>query len=216
MWDGFVELIRVTIFGAAQLCAGSLGAGILFVSIALRLALLPVTLRLARQARDQRTRMDALQPAIETLQRRYAKDPARLMRETRALYAANGIRVFTPIAIIGLLLQVPLLGGLFSAVRSGLGQRVRFLWVTDLARTDALLLLAVTAITAGAMTMTPGTQTPGRAPSTNLVLMLSVVGTMVFLWSASSAIALSVGAGSLVSALQNWLLTRDRAPHARR
>ena len=154
--------------------------------------------------------MAALRPAIETLQKRYAKDPAKLMRETQALYAANGIRILSPVALIGLLLQLPLLSGLFSAVRSGLGVRIRFLWITDLARPDALLLLAVTAITAGTMTMTPTTQGPSGAPSAQLMLLLSVVGTLVFLWSASSAIMLSVGAGSLVSALQNWLLNRDR------
>jgi YidC/Oxa1 family membrane protein insertase len=158
--------------------------------------------------------MAALRPAIEALQRRYANDPAQLMRETQALYAANGIRVLSPVALIGLLLQLPLLGGLFSAVRSGLGLRVRFLWIADLARPDALLLLAVAAITAGTMTMIPGTQGPNGAPSANLILLLSVVGTLVFLWSASSAIALSFGAGSLVSALQNWLVNRDRVPLA--
>jgi membrane protein insertase Oxa1/YidC/SpoIIIJ len=153
-------------------------------------------------------------PAIEALQKRYAKDPASLMRETQTLYAANGIRILSPIALIGLLLQLPLLTGLLSAVRSGLGVRIRFLWIADLARPDALLLLAVTAITAGTMTMMPTTQEPSGASSAQFMLLLSVVATLVFLWSASSAIALSVGAGSLVSALQNWLLSRDRVPLA--
>ena len=214
MWTAFVELIRVAVFGAAQLFAGSLGAGIVFVSLAVRLALLPLTLRLARQARDQQARMASLRPAIEALQRRYAKDPARVMRETQALYAANGIRVLSPTGLMGLLLQFPLLSGLFSAVRSGLGARVRFLWIGDLARPDALLLLAVTAITAGAMSMTPNPQSPGGSPSTQVTLLVGVAVTLAFLWSASSAIALSVGAGSIVSALQNWLLSRDHAPLA--
>jgi hypothetical protein len=36
-----------------------------------------------------------------------------------------------------------------------------------------------------------------------------VLLTAGFLWTASSAVALSAGAGSLVSILQNWLLSRD-------
>jgi len=39
--------------------------------------------------------------------------------------------------------------------------------------------------------------------------VIAVVGTLAFLWSASSAVALSMSAGSLVSLLQNWLLARD-------
>jgi hypothetical protein len=36
-----------------------------------------------------------------------------------------------------------------------------------------------------------------------------VLATAAFLWTASSAVALSAGAGSLVSVLQNWLMSRD-------
>jgi YidC/Oxa1 family membrane protein insertase len=209
MWAGFVELIRVTIFAAAHLCAGSLGAGILSVSIVMRLALLPLTLRLARQARLRQTRLAALQPEIEAIQRRYANDPVRRMRETQLLYAANGIRL-SPRGIFGLLVQLPLVGGLFSAVRAGLGARVRFLWIGDLARPDALLVAAVTVLTAGSMMLMPKPQSPSSASNTLVLLLLSVGGTLFFLWSASSAVALSMGAGSLVSGLQSWLLARDR------
>src|SRR5688500_3974647 len=102
MWSAFVELIRMTIFTAAQVCGGSLGAGILAVSVALRLALLPLTLRVARHARAQGEKLAALRPEIERLQRRHARDRARLMRETQALYAANGIRLLTPAGLVGL------------------------------------------------------------------------------------------------------------------
>lgn len=167
-----------------------------------------LTLRLMRQARDQQMRLAALRPAIEALQRRHAKDPARVMHETQALYAKHGIRLFSAVGLIGLLIQLPLLGGLFAAVRAGLGARVRFLWVADLARPDAFLITAVTLLTAGAMTMTPAA--PGQTgATTQMLLLLAVGGTFVFLWSASSAVALSVGAGSVVSTLLNWLLTRD-------
>jgi YidC/Oxa1 family membrane protein insertase len=213
MWAGFVDLIRVTIFAAAHLCAGSLGGGILCVSVVVRLALLPLTLRLARQAREQQLRMAAIKPEIEALQRRHAKDPARLMRETQTLYAANGIRLMSPVGLIGLLVQIPLFSGLFAAVRAGLGNRVRFLWIADLARTDALLLVAVTLLTAGSTMMAPKAPGASGASTPLMLLLLSVGGTLVFLWSASSAVALSVSAGSLVSALQSCLLIRDKRQH---
>jgi len=207
MWAGFVELLRAAIFGAAHVCGGSLGGGILLVSALLRLALLPLTLRLARRAREQQAKLAALQPEIEALRRRYTNDPQRLFRETRALQAKHGIKLVTPSAFVGLAVQFPVLGGLFAAVRSGLGAKVRFLWVADLARPDSALLLGIAALTAWGVSSAPGT--PGQPVSQTPLVIFSVLGTLAFLWSASSAVALSVGAGSLVSVLQNWLLSRD-------
>jgi YidC/Oxa1 family membrane protein insertase len=209
MWTAFVEVIRVAIFAAAHVCGGSLGAGIVFVSVALRLALLPLTLRLARQARTQQVRVTALKPQLDILQRRHAADPVRLMRETRALYAANDMRMLSMGGLVGLLVQAPLLSGLFAAVRSGLGARVPFLWIGNLARPDALLLGVVTLL-GGAVLAMPKPQGVTGGPSVPMLLLIGAGGTLFFLWSASSAVALSVGAGSAVSGLQSWLLARDR------
>ena len=120
MWAGFVELLRAAIFAAAHVCGGSLGGGILLVSVGVRLALLPLTLRLARRARDQQAKLATLLPEMEALQRRHANDPRRLMRETRALHAKHGIRLLTPSGLVGMAIQLPLFGGLFAAVRTGL------------------------------------------------------------------------------------------------
>src|SRR3982751_5556522 len=127
MWDSFVELLRAVIFSVAHVCGGSLGGGILLVSAGMRLALLPLTLKMARRARAQQVRMAALAPQVEALQRRYANDPRGLMRETQSLYAAHDIRLLTPSGFAGMAIQFPLLSGVFAAVRRGLGTKVRFL-----------------------------------------------------------------------------------------
>lgn len=207
MWAGFVELLRATIFSVAHLAGGSLGGGILLVSAGVRLALLPVTLRMARRARRQQARIATLRPRIEALQRRYANDPWSLMRETRALYAEHGIRTLTPGGVADIAVQFPLLSGLFAAVRRGLGAKVRFLWVSDLARPDSVLLLGIAALTAWGVSTTPAT--PGQPGTPAALTVVMVLATVAFLWSASSAVALSVGAGSIVNVLQNWLLSRD-------
>jgi YidC/Oxa1 family membrane protein insertase len=214
MWASFVELIRVAIFAAAHVCNGSLGAGIIGVSVIVRIALLPLTLRLARQARAQQMRVAALKPALDALQRRHASDPARLMKETRALYAANDVRLLSPDTLVGFLVQLPLLSGLFAAARGGLGARVRFIWISNLSQPDALLVGVVTMLAGAVMAMPQSPDTAG-GPSTLVLALLGAGGTLLFLWSASSAVALSVGAGSLVSGFQAWLLSRDRTDHAR-
>jgi membrane protein insertase Oxa1/YidC/SpoIIIJ len=144
---------------------------------------------------------------MENLQRRYANDPGRLMRETRALHAKHGISLLTPSGLVGMAIQLPVLGGLFSAVRTGLGAGVRFLWVGDLARPDGVMLLVATALTAWSISSAP--TTPGQVTNQTSLLVTGVLLTVAFLWTASSAVALSAGAGSLVTVLQNWLLSRD-------
>jgi len=211
MWTSLVELVRATIFTGSQLLGGSLGASVIVVSTLVRLAVLPLVLRSARQARAQQAKITSLQPALQRLKKRHGDDPQRLFAETQALYRENGIRVLSGSSVLSALIQIPLLGALFSAVRTGLGVRVRFLWVADLSRVDLLLVLLVTGLAGFAASLAP--VTPGSPVGIRALSFVVVGGTLLFLWSASSAVALSVGAGSAVSVLQHWLLRRDARLH---
>lgn len=211
MWETLVELVRLSIVGVAHVCAGSLGSAVLLVSFGLRIALLPLTLRVAREARVQQAKLATLRPAIDSLKKRYATDPARMLQETQALYRAQGIRLFSPRSMLGMMLQAPLFAALFSATRRGLGAKVRFLWIAELSRPDVVLAWGVSALTAVVMAGAMQNSGNGGVPAAAAPIIAVVIGigTLVFLWSASSAVALSVGAGSLASALQAWLLARD-------
>jgi YidC/Oxa1 family membrane protein insertase len=206
MWEGFVDLVRATIFAGTHLFNGSLGASIFGVSALVRLVILPLTLRAARLAQRQQAALARLKPQLDRLQSRYKSDPVRLMTETQALQRANGIRMMPRESVVSALIQLPLLGGLFAAVREGLGTKIRFLWIADLTRGDILLTSIVVALTGVASSIAPAT--PG-SPNASRVMAFVIMGlTLMFLWSSSSAVAISVGAGSAVSALQNWILRR--------
>jgi len=207
MWASMVELVRATIFAGAHLFGGSLGASVVLVSALVRLALLPLALRSARFARAQQAKLAALQPQLERLQKRYANDPKRLWTETQALHRANGIQMFTAGSLVSQFIQLPLIGALFSAVRNGLGARVRFLWIADLSRVDAILLVLVAGVAGVSASVAPSA--PAAQSMQRMMTVVAIGGTLLFLWSASSAVALSVGAGSAVNLLQNWLLARD-------
>lgn len=211
MWDSLGEILRVLIFSVAHVCAGSLGSSIVLVSAGIRLALLPVSLRAARRAREQQMKLVALKPRLDALQRRHASDPARLFTETRRLHAEHGIRLLPSGGALSMLIQFPVLGALFTALR-GFGARVPFLWIADLARPDALLVAAVAGLTALGVATSP--IAPGQPPMPRSMTIIAVVGTIAFLWSASSAFALSVGAGSVVSMIQNAVLARDAQRHS--
>ena len=209
MWGALVELVRATIFVAAHLVGGSLGAAVILVSAGVRLALLPLALRAARQARAQQAKIDALRPQIERLNTRYAKNPLKLMTETQRLYRQHGIQPLGRAALVSMLIQGPLLGALYTAVRTGLGAGVRFLWIENLSRANGLLLLLVAGASALAASIAPAAPGGASTITPRAMSIVAATATMLFLWSASSTVVLSVGAGSAVSALQNWLLRRE-------
>lgn len=207
MWASFVEVFRAAIFASAHAFGGSLGAGIIAVSLAVRIALTPLMLRITRRSLAQQRKLATLQPHLQRIKTRYAKDPARLLAETQALHRKHGVTLFDPRSVLGGIAQMPFLGALFSAVRGGLGEGVGFGWITDLARPDRILIILVAGLAVGAARIAPS-GAPGQSPSFVPVLVSGVLSVVV-LWSMSSAIALSWGAGSLVSVLQSVLLRRE-------
>lgn len=208
MWETVVEAIRASMFLAGQAC-GSLGTGVLLVSLFLRLMLLPLTLRLAARARAHQAAMARLAPELERLRACYAKDPMKYWQEAAELMRRHGIRPADPATFVSLALQTPVLFALFAAVRQGLGTGIRFLWIRDLARGDVALALLVAALTGIAVATAPAsTQNVTQA---QIMLGVAVLGTVVFLWTTASTVALSVGAGAAVSLLQNWLVRRRAA-----
>ncbi|TQS25248.1 membrane protein insertase YidC [Microbispora sp. KK1-11] len=67
------------------------GLAIVLVTLAVRLSLLPLSVRVARAQRI-RTR---LAPQVDRLRTRWKNDPQRLLREVNALYAEEGVGRFT-------------------------------------------------------------------------------------------------------------------------
>jgi len=208
MWGSVVELFQAAIFGAAHVCGGSLGAGILVASAAIRLALLPLTLRMARQMNAQQARLAAIQPEIKRLQQRYERNPVKLATATQALYEANGIRTFSPAMLLNFAVQAPIFGAFIAALRKGIGAGVRFLWVGDLARPDLILLGVTCALMAAGISAAPAAN---AHPAARVLSYGVVIGiSLALMWSSSSALVLSFGAGSAVSLLQNRILARER------
>src|SRR5262249_12458518 len=126
-------------------------------------------------------------------------EASRVMRE-------HGVRLADPAALLGMLIQAPLLYGLFAAVRKGGGNGVPFLWIKDLAKAELRLALLATLVTAVSIA-TASTDGPNQN-QTQAMLLVAVIGTGLFLWSTASTVALSVGAGAAVSMVQNYLVSR--------
>jgi YidC/Oxa1 family membrane protein insertase len=202
VWHAFVELIQALIFSVAHVCGGNVGAAIAIVSFTIRLALVPLTRRVMQRAREKQAQLEALKPQLARLQRRYAKDQVRLAEETLALYKRNGIRMLDPLTVVSYLVQAPLFGGLYAAVRAGLGAGRRFLWVADLSRPDGWLALTA-ALLVGAATLASAQQGgAGQATATAMRVsaVISAVMTLALMWAVPGAVVVSVAAGAVGSA----------------
>jgi YidC/Oxa1 family membrane protein insertase len=204
VWASFVDALEASLLVLTQAFGGNLAWAIVAFSLGVRIALLPLTYRIARQTWANRTKLLALRPNLEKLQQRFRKDPRRLMAETSRLYAKHDYRP-TP-GILGSLIQLPFFLGAFQALRRVLasGASGRFFWISSIARPDVGLALAVTALTYVVTLMSPQTGSEARW----LVIGLPTVLTLVFLMRMGAGYGLYWGVSTLMSGVQSLMLRR--------
>jgi YidC/Oxa1 family membrane protein insertase len=203
-WSLVVDGVRALVFAAAHLFGNSVGSGILAVSVLARLALLPLTLRAARRAMEHQARVAALKPELDRLKQKFGDDRAALTEATMQLYRERGIGVVPQGTLASTLVQLPVGAALYQAFARGLGPKLSFLWVGDLARPDAILA-GVAASLAGLAA--------GLGATTNLrgAVAISATITLLIAWRLSASVALYWIASSGVGAVQALVLRRGRA-----
>jgi YidC/Oxa1 family membrane protein insertase len=203
IWLSLLELFRVLLFSLAHVCGGSLGSAILVLSLMVRVALLPYTLRVAMRMRAHQAKLQQLAPELARLRQRYASDPARLRRVTRALYAEHGLSTLPKGTAASMVVQTIVGGAVYQAVGSVARRAAGFLWISDPTRPDALIA-SIAAGLAGAATVAAGSG--GGAGRVSAAVTAGV--TFILTWRLSAATALYGVASSAVSVVQSLLLRR--------
>ena len=90
--EGF-ELILVLL---AQTLGGHLSAGVLSFAVLSRLALLPITYRIARKARDHRRALRGLQPNLKLIREKYSANPVEQAKAMARVHQAAGVPMVEP------------------------------------------------------------------------------------------------------------------------
>jgi len=115
--------------------AYSYGWAIIAFTVIVKLVTLPLSFSQMRSTRA----MQALQPELQALQKKYAKDRETLSQKQLELYREAGVNPMG--GCLPLIIQYPVLIGLYSALYrlAGLGELVgqRFFWIPDLSFPDA-------------------------------------------------------------------------------
>src|SRR4029077_4742524 len=117
---------------------GSWGIAIICLTIVVRSAVFPVSIRQARGA----AKMQALQPEIAELKKKYGNDKEKMARAQMELFRKHNYNPFT--GCLPLFLQLPIFMGLYQSLNHAVDLRLAgFLWVDNLAAPDMLFHMPV-------------------------------------------------------------------------
>ena len=110
---GFFELFSTALAGFYA-AIPSYGLAIILLTLMVRLLLLPLSIKQTKSMRE----MQAIQPEIKRLQAKHKGDRQKMNEELMALYKEHGVNPFG--GCLPLLMQFPILIGLFYVIRSPL------------------------------------------------------------------------------------------------
>lgn len=114
---------------------GNWGVRIIILSAVMKAVMLPLSWHSAKSMR----RMQALQPRMQELQKKYPNDPLRQRSELQKLYREQGVNPLG--GCLPLVLQMPIFFALYSVLQSSIELRGAgfVLWITDLSRPEILI-----------------------------------------------------------------------------
>ncbi len=201
------NLLTATLAYLVQAFGGSLGYAIVALSVGIRVALLPLTIKLARRSLRSQALARALQPEIEVLKQRFQKDPQRLFDEMARLYRKHHYSPFDLPTMVGGFIQLPIFGMLYSTIRRALVANKAFLWIKDLASPDMALTLVILSLTAMSAYWMPNASENARTT----IIVIQLIVTSLIVWKLAAGLALYWASSNIVGVFQTlWL--RYRAP----
>lgn len=197
-------LLVAALLGLSQACGG-LGPGIVMLSLLVRLSLLPLTVRIARRERERQAALRSLAPIIHKLEAKYHSDPRRLRAELLELYRRHGYNPMDVGSLLESLVQLPIVIGLYTAIKRGLAAGGRFLWISNLAQPDALLALMIGVLTYLASALHPGVPQQTRI----FVALLPALLTVYLAWNVASGVGLYWATSTIVGVAESALVRRN-------
>ena len=176
------------------------------LSLGVRVALLPLTIRMARRAQRNQELARALQPEIDELKRRFEKKPDRLFEETMKLYKKHNFSPFDAKTLVGGFVQWPVFAVLYGAIKRSLSSSRAFLWVKNLSAPDVLLTFVILTLTALTAYLMPSASGQARI----IMITLQVIITALIVGKLAAGLGLYWVASNLVGLFQVIWLKMDR------
>ena len=218
-WAGILAIIFLRILKLFHYIAPNYGVDIILVTVALRVALLPISIRSQRSM----MKMQRLQPQIQRLRDKYKDNNEQLQKEMVDLYKRNHVNPLGGCAPMAL--QLPIFIGMYEALRNSVELRhAPFVgWINDLSTPDCLhiswmpqlplthchglpvlvLLMGLTSFIQQYMTPT----TPD--PNQQRMMMLTPLIFTIMLINFPAGLALYYFSSNLLGVIQQYFLNRE-------
>lgn len=151
----------------------------------------------------RQTKLARLAPALKLIRERYADDPRTQLKKTMELHRQHGLNLADSKSVLGGLLQMPVIYGLYRALTHGVGTG-RFLWIRNLGRPDLILAVLAAVSTAVVSAVAPQMSEHARA----LIILLPAILCFLAALHFSSGIALYWVTSNLFAAGETLALRR--------
>jgi YidC/Oxa1 family membrane protein insertase len=189
----------------AELLGGSFGLSIIVVTILIRLLILPLMIQQTRNAKA----MQALQPEIEALRKKYSSKDAqtqqKLQQEMMLLFQKHGVN---PMAgCFPILIQMPILIGFYHAImRTREIAQHNFLWF-DLGDKDPYYILPLVAgLTTFIQQKIMMAGSAQQNPQMAMMLWMMPIMIVIFAINFPAALSLYWVVGNIFSIVQTYLI----------
>lgn len=188
----------------------SYALAIIMISILLKIILFPLMQKQMKSTMN----MQEIQPKLEYLQKKYKSNPEKMNEEVMKLYKEYNVNPMS--GCLPLLIQMPILIGLFAALRQYdfvNAAHATFFWIPDLGDTDPFYILPVLV----ALTMfvqqkiSMGSNEAVAANPTMKTMLYIMPAMMLFVcWSMPSGLCLYWAFFSILSIVQQFFLNKQR------
>jgi YidC/Oxa1 family membrane protein insertase len=209
-WHWFVNTIAAGL-DILAVHTGSAGLAIIIFTVLIKTFLLPLTIKSVRSTSS----MQAVQPKLKEIQKKYAGDRAKIQAEQMKLYQEHGVNPIS--GCLPMLLQMPIFFGLYYAIRHlsqdavGLwGQS--FLWLPSLAVADPYHLLPILAAVFQFIQVRMSRPAGVKSDDPQQKMMATASNFMPFTvivigWVFPSGPVLYWAVSALYSVIQQWFIT---------
>ncbi|MBP1913954.1 membrane protein insertase YidC [Lederbergia galactosidilytica] len=188
---------------------GEFGLAVIAITLIIRLILLPFMLNTYKKQQEMKVKMDMIKPEMDDIQKRLraTKDPEeqkKIQQEMMALYTKHNVNPLG-VGCLPLIIQMPILMGLYWAIRSSADiANHSFLWF-DLGSPDRIMMLIAGFVYFIQAKVSMATVPEAQKKQMQMFAYISPIMIMFISFSAPAALPLYWVVGGIFMIFQTWL-----------
>jgi len=201
-WHLWTSLLTSSILYLSSYFGVSEAFAIIGLTLIVRAALMPVSIAACLRTELNKERLLRVKPELDVLKEKWRGNRSQLAAAQMRVYKENDIRFFDGLTLVNIVSQSIFGLGLYRALVWA-AFNSKFLWISSLAKPDALLTGLVALLMVLAMSVTPGAF---AEPTMVVVLCVSVVVALFAVAAMPSAVGIYWATSNAASLIQSWIV----------